>query len=118
MIDKIAKFIAAEPLVILGFLASVATAVQEATDASGHVQWQTVIPVVIALILRQFVTSPKTAADLRARIAELEAGASAVASAARNVNVTVAGVSSEKVADVAQTVADAAAAVDPAPPAS
>lgn len=69
MLDYLKRFPQKDPLVLIGILTSIGTAIQQNT-ANGHVDWPTVAPIIVTLVLRNFVTSPATAAELKAAPAD------------------------------------------------
>lgn len=60
------RVLAAEPSLILGFVAAVATAVAQEVPAGSSVSWSAVVPLVLAAVVRQFVFAPDSVRAVKA----------------------------------------------------
>lgn len=60
------RVLAAEPAVVLGIIAAVATAVAQEVPAGSHVSWSAVAPLVLGAVVRQFVFAPDSVRAVKA----------------------------------------------------
>lgn len=60
VLDGLSNFVRKEPAALIGVAASAAVEVQQALVAGNAHDWKAVLPVLVALVVRKFVTSPAT----------------------------------------------------------